>query len=131
MSGCGRDTSSPKDALLGHWESEAADLYISRDKIITVLKEDGKTLENKYIIVSYNDKKRSITIKPKNSEEDITNLANVFQFNKNYTRINATIDLSESSFSESDEDTYKNIDQKYMDSQVNEIKFVDKKQEPE
>ncbi|KOO47745.1 hypothetical protein AMD00_19080 [Viridibacillus arvi] len=116
---------------MGHWESEAADLYISRDKIITVLKEDGKTLENKYIIVSYNDKKRSITIKPKNSEEDITNLANVFQFNKNYTRINATIDLSESSFSESDEDTYKNIDQKYMDSQVNEIKFVDKKQEPE
>ncbi|PTY74207.1 hypothetical protein B5V88_16250, partial [Heyndrickxia sporothermodurans] len=47
----------------------------------------------------------------------------------NYTKAELTLNLKNSDFSEEDKDTFENIDQEYMDTQVNKMKYIDSKQE--
>lgn len=130
LSGCGRDTSSPKSGILGHWETENADLYFSSNKLTSVLKKDGTTREVEYTVISYNDKKRSILIKPNPKNANGENVfAEQIKFNEDYTKAELTLNLKNSDFSEEDKDTFENIDQEYMDTQVNKMKYIDSKQE--
>lgn len=126
----GRDTSSPEKALLGHWETEYADIYHSEGKLISVIKEDGTTMETTYEIVSSDPEERTIIVVTTSDDEDVTNFAEVIRFNEDYTKASVTLNLEHSRFTEFEEEIFSTIEQEELDKNPAEMVYVDDKQEP-
>lgn len=126
----GRDISLPEQALIGHWETEYADIYHTQDKLISVLKEDGSTMESGYEIISSDEENRTIIIVTTSDAEDVTNFAEVVQFNEDYTKASVTISLEHSRFTEFEQEIFANLDQEELDANPVEMVYIDDKQQP-
>ncbi|MEH7130706.1 hypothetical protein V7103_21150 [Neobacillus drentensis] len=94
LTGCGRDISSVESSMIGHWketfnDGETGEIYISKDKFITVI--NGTKMTYEYKIVSENDKKKEISFVTKGAEDDSIKYEQKF-LNKKMTKLNSTVD---------------------------------------
>jgi len=144
LSGCGgRDTSSLKSSIIGHWEMKPNNeynqayknthFYISKDRVIQV-DDDGTTTEMKYKILNTNNKKNTIMVKfidPSGDSED-----NILKFpsNKERNKLVETINVNGVEPTVNQGDDLSTIESKIdaMGDLTQDIpwKFVDDKQKP-
>ena len=127
---CGRDTEPLENALLGHWETELTDLYFSEDKVISVVKEDGFTIESGYEIISENEEERSLLYILNSTDEDVVNFAETVQFNEDFTKADLIINLEHSQRREAVVEIFAGLEQDYLDAKPGEMIYVDDKQQP-
>jgi len=140
LSGCGRDTSSPEKALIGHWDDDNFDYYYSADRVYSTVKKDAapeakesyKEIKNglEYKVLSLDKDKRTLMIKSVSQNKDIVNYALKIQFNSDYTEVKTTVNKKHSDFPKEWEDGISSMTQKDFDELANSLKYVDDKTKP-